>query len=244
LDLTDRYAEIDALGRNRKIDVRISIEPLTTNDGRAVVRGRTNLPDEIEVLITLSGGGQSTAVVWGGLFQSEPLGDPSTGVSAGRHSLDISTATATVIGGRAGVAIGPMGENLSGRHVSDGGPVWGKRVRFSSDYNHVLPKPESKGAAPSAASSQLSGTDLYLFVRGELARVDELAADSNRQEALALAKAASRFGVSPVDALVAYSRIENQRVGLSVSDHDLEVAASEHLHSIGFSDESGSWVLE
>jgi hypothetical protein len=102
------------------------------------IKGRTNLPDEIELGIHLSCpemgyDAYSKAVVKHGQFESQWFSNssrPLNRLGDGQYVISITTPTVTVLNEAAQKVLGENGKNMTGKLI-DFDPVFGNRVRFS-----------------------------------------------------------------------------------------------------------------
>lgn len=117
-------------------DVRLNADVVKTEENRLLVTGGTNLPNEANLVVTLSNnasGGlmQGDATVRNRQFSAGPLG-PMSGVVAGEYTLEITMPTVDQPE-RVQSVLGDEGQYLSGPLVRDSG--WaGKIVKHSSQF--------------------------------------------------------------------------------------------------------------
>lgn len=108
-----------------------------TDDGRAVVSGETNLPDDTELLISLSSDttgfrAQDKSIVSNQKFSAGPFG-PESGLSAGNYIVDVIMPIASVQPENVQSIVGNNGQHLTGPLVKDSS--WGgKTVEYSFPY--------------------------------------------------------------------------------------------------------------
>lgn len=102
-------------------NVTMTSKVTPTEDNRAIVSGKTNLPDGTQLLIILSNDGRgfsasSKAVVTESEFTSLPLGPPS-GLDEGNYEIDIVMSSPRMQPENVKAIVGEMGEHLSGELV-------------------------------------------------------------------------------------------------------------------------------
>lgn len=119
-------------------DVTIISNAKSTNDGRVIVTGKTNLPDGTEFLVTISDeaiayDAQDHAVVKNGEFLAGPLGADS-GLLAGKYLIEILMPIPSTQIEAVQLVVGNEGQYLTGPLVKDS--AWGgKVVEYSFSYS-------------------------------------------------------------------------------------------------------------
>jgi hypothetical protein len=116
----------------------ISATTTETENGKAVVSGKTSLPTGTELMISLSNDSlgvryEDTAVVQNGIFRSAALG-PDSGLASAVYSVDVLMPLPSTQPKSVQEIIGSNGEHLTGPLVEKtdlGGPV----VEFKTSYS-------------------------------------------------------------------------------------------------------------
>lgn len=108
-------------------------------EGKIILNGTTNLPDNTELIITLSNEDhfnvQSKAVVMDHTFKSEQFSNKDNPLESGIYHVDVSTGIASVQPKSVQAIIGNDSANLKGPLVEDGDK--GKIVRFSKSIEII-----------------------------------------------------------------------------------------------------------
>lgn len=117
--------------------VNLSADASNTDDGRVLVTGKTNLPDNTELLISLSNESigftaQDNSIVNKGAFSAGPLGQKA-GLSAGNYMVTVMMPVSGVQPDNVQSIVGNEGQYLTGPLVKDS--IWGgKIVEYSFPY--------------------------------------------------------------------------------------------------------------
>ena len=146
--------QIQALVNTPKVMTEIAainIEVKTTQDGRIVINGTTNLPDLTNLLISLENkalgfSSQDKANISNGHFSAGPLGQ-TTGLPDGHYTIEVlmplpSTQPATVQ-----AIIGKQGQHLTGPLAEDtewGGKIVEKTINYSIGSSESIAKEEKE----------------------------------------------------------------------------------------------------
>jgi hypothetical protein len=104
--------------------------------GRPLIEGTTNLPDGIELMISLRRKAsnymaQDKATVTNGAFRAGPFGQGNSDLNPGAYSVDISTAAVAFQPVSVKTVFGEKGEKLSGPLVKKS--PFGTNIEFHSD---------------------------------------------------------------------------------------------------------------
>lgn len=107
---------------SEEVILRISVEE--DSKLRPKIIGETNLPDNTELSVTVSGKstnftGQDKASVQAGRFQAGPFG-PSNGLNPGQYTVDVVMPIPPIQPDSVRAVIGQNGENLKGSLVTKG----------------------------------------------------------------------------------------------------------------------------
>lgn len=120
---------------NNEIDVKIDAKPIFEN-GKASFDISTNLPDESELMITLSNEsidyvGQCKSKVTNGNAKTEQFSSLENPLEKGKYTLRITTSAAKLQPDLAREKLGEKGENLSGEYIKND-ETFGKSVSFET----------------------------------------------------------------------------------------------------------------
>lgn len=153
----------EASAKHMSRDVHISGEASKTDDDRVVVTGKTNLPDNTILIVSLYNevvgfSAQIKSIVSNGHFSAGPLGAKS-GLPTGSYVVEIVMPVPSAQPVSVQSIVGNEGQHLSGSLVSDS--EWGgKTVEYSFPY--------SIGTAEDIQQSQNEHVQLVYEVRSSL----------------------------------------------------------------------------
>lgn len=119
------------------INVTMDVKHETSNYGTTKFDITTNLPNDTELMITLSNNAisykaQDKTTVYDGKVQTSGFSNNSIPLSNGNYTIEITTPTASVQPNSVKSLFGDMGKNLSGSYIVDDA-TWGKTVDFKKD---------------------------------------------------------------------------------------------------------------
>lgn len=121
---------------NSEIDVTLDLE-IIKNEGKVSFLGETNLPDETEIMITLSNENgyraQDKINVQDRIFESNTFSDKSSFLSPGKYNVEITTPTANVQPESVKGIIGDNGVNLVGDLIKND-PTFGNMLDFKESF--------------------------------------------------------------------------------------------------------------
>ncbi|MET1174350.1 hypothetical protein [Paenibacillus amylolyticus] len=124
--------------QQQPIQVEISVNAEFDRDDRLAISGNTNLPADMELMLSVKSEGgysaQSKAYVYNSMFQSELFTSGEKGLPDGKYTVSITTPTANVQPQNVKEIIGEQGINLSGEYVKDD-EIWGKMVEYSYEFS-------------------------------------------------------------------------------------------------------------
>jgi hypothetical protein len=122
----------------KKLEVTMEAEVVVSDLKTLQIKGKTNLPDETELMIHISCPAMDysagdKAVVLNGQFESGPFSDsrrPLNRLGDGRYLLEIITPTVNVLNETAKIVLGEGGKNMAGKLIKFD-EVFGKSVSYS-----------------------------------------------------------------------------------------------------------------
>jgi hypothetical protein len=118
-----------------KINVDIEVNEEITG-GKATFTGTTNLPDDSELMITLSNEngykGQTKVVVENGVFESETFSNKGVALDSGTYQVKVTMSISNTQPESVQKVIGDDSKNLEGELVEDG--EIGRTVSYSKDF--------------------------------------------------------------------------------------------------------------
>ncbi|MGM1049229.1 MAG: hypothetical protein ACQEXX_24255 [Bacillota bacterium] len=121
-----------------KINVELSINENFDKDGRLQISGVTNLPSELELMLTVSNQkgykGQTKVCVENGMFESEWFSDHNQELPDDKYIIRVTSPSANVQPENVKEIIGEEGANLFGEFVKEDN-VWGKMIDFSYSFS-------------------------------------------------------------------------------------------------------------
>jgi hypothetical protein len=122
----------------KELEVAVEADVVVSELRTLRVRGKTNLPDETEIMIHLSCPGlnysaEDQAMVMNGKFESSSFSDarrPLQRLGSGQYLLELSTPTASALREAAANILGEKGRNMTGRLIKFD-EVFGNRMNYS-----------------------------------------------------------------------------------------------------------------
>lgn len=133
----------------KKFEVSLEVS-VDENSGKPVFTIDTNLPNETNLMLTLSRGdytGQTHVIVKNGVASSEEFSDKGSPLTSGEYLLTVSMSIPKLQSDAVRKVIGENGENMTGKYVLDS--EIGDSVYVSGDFNFSL-----SGAAESDVPSE------------------------------------------------------------------------------------------
>lgn len=122
----------------KKLEVSLEVS-VEENSGKPVFTIDTNLPNETNLMLTLSRGdytGQTHVIVNNGVASSEEFSDKGDPLSEGEYLLTVSMSIPKLQPDAVRKVIGENGENMSGKYVLDS--EIGDSMYLSGDFNFFL----------------------------------------------------------------------------------------------------------
>lgn len=121
------------------IEVSLNIEPESTDQNKLVVKGKTNLPDDFQLMVSIEGddyNAQDKVVVSEGEFTSATFTKQGKGLKAGEYTIKITSSVNSLQSMEVQEKVGENGEKLKGSNV-DSHSVYGNRIKYSTSYEHI-----------------------------------------------------------------------------------------------------------
>lgn len=146
--------------QDKKITVDITVKEEFDSDNRLKIYGSTNLPDDMELMLSITGedeySDQSKVHVYNGLFESDWISNQGRGLKSGNYNLLLTSSAATLQPNDVQKLLGQQGENLVGEYIV---PVEliGNVVGFTYAFHTVT------------SSNTLEEEDVWEKVNGHLA---------------------------------------------------------------------------
>lgn len=122
----------------KKFEVSLDVS-VDENSGKPVFTVDTNLPNETNLMLTLSRGdytGQTHVIVKNGVASSEEFSDKGSPLASGEYLLTVSMSIPKLQSDAVRKVIGENGENMTGKYVLDS--EIGDSVYISGDFNFSL----------------------------------------------------------------------------------------------------------
>lgn len=123
--------------KQQTINVELSVNVEFDRDNRLAISGNTNLPSDMELMLTVKNeegyNGQTKVSVFNSMFQSEWFTSEGKGLPDGKYTVSITSPTANVQPQNVKEIIGDQGVNLSGELVTDD-EIWGKMINYSYEF--------------------------------------------------------------------------------------------------------------
>jgi len=146
--------QIQAIANTPKVMTGIVVlnaEAKTTQDGRILINGTTNLPNLTNLLISIENkaldfGAQDKVNVSNGHFSAGPLG-PTTGLTDGHYTIEVLMPLPSTQPETVQAIIGKQGQHLTGQLVKDtewGGKIVEKSISYSIGSSESIGKAESE----------------------------------------------------------------------------------------------------
>ncbi|MWC31355.1 hypothetical protein [Paenibacillus sp. MMS18-CY102] len=122
---------------NAKINVSINISTNVGADNTVRVTAETNLPDNMELMLSVRGDSgyfaQDKVTIINGSFMSNTFSNKGSGLDAGTYAVEINSSTANVQPPDVKRIIGGDGANLEGIDVKSDS-VWGNTIAVSKKF--------------------------------------------------------------------------------------------------------------
>lgn len=110
---------IEPVKEEPKIEVSLDAS-VDKNDGKPIFTIKTNLPDETNLMLTLSNDdykGQTSVIVKNGIATSEPYSANGNNLSSGKYVLSVSMSEPRLQSNNVRAIVGETGENMIGKYV-------------------------------------------------------------------------------------------------------------------------------
>ncbi len=120
------------------IEVMVSVDFNEDSQGRLIIKGKTNMPDQAKLLLSLidyekNKQYQDKSYVTKGVFSGGPFGTDQ-GLPAGNYQLDITFTVTPLQPESVQKVLGENGKNLSGEFVVSADPFEGKIIEAKFSY--------------------------------------------------------------------------------------------------------------
>lgn len=158
--------------KNTVVDLVVDKE-IDYSNGKVRIVGRTNIPDNMELILTLNGNrlaysAQDKVVVTNGEFQSGWFSNNGHGLDADDYNLMITSRPASVQPGQVQEKIGLLGENLSGDLVvSELG--FGNKIKYTYEFSLKRGQEVSKNTEESVEEDLTEDEAIWDLINGYLA---------------------------------------------------------------------------
>lgn len=129
--------------QNNKIEVFLDVT-VNENNGQPIFTVNTNLPDETDLMLSLSGDdytGQTHAIVNGGIAASEQFSNKGKSLN-GKYILSVSMSDPKLQSDNVKAIIGEYGEHMSGKYVQASDT--GNTTYLNGDFNFSFKSSQKK----------------------------------------------------------------------------------------------------
>ena len=210
---TEKNEEIEVKQNQEIIEVPISNEPINVtldlevvnNEEKIEFKGKTNLPNDTEVMISLSNttgykAQDNQSVSNNGSFSSGPFSKQGKGLDNGTYTVEVSTPTENVQPENVQKLIGDNGVNLTGSLI-ESDEVWGNRLKYSETFK-IENSTSTNQTSTQSGNVTASDAEIYTYMKSQYDRLTDFGEnyDPDVHDDMVAQMAAKKFGISSTEA--------------------------------------------